>query len=192
MSQRLQRSGAYIPYPAYVTRKQYMIADGSGALKQKVKNAAPNPMSNPNGMADMMKGQMAMMVPNIVMMTWINYFFQGFVLVKVPIPLTEAFKSMMQKGVESLESLDVSYVSSLSWYFVVMFGLQGFYRLVLGDDNETDESKLMQQQMGAGMVQQQGVDYKALFQQEYDNLCEHKHDQGSLYKAEAKLIASMR
>jgi hypothetical protein len=45
---------------------------------------------------------------------------------------------MMQKGVESLESLDVSYVSSLSWYFMVMFGLRGFNSLVLGDDNGKD------------------------------------------------------
>ena len=46
----------------------------------------------------------------------------------------------------------MSYVSSLSWYVIVMFGLRGFYSLILGDDSETDESKLMQQQMGAGKL----------------------------------------
>lgn len=59
-----------------------------------------NPMMNPNGMVDMMKGNMAFMVPNIVMMGLISYFFAGFVLVKVPFSLTLGFKSMLQRGIE--------------------------------------------------------------------------------------------
>jgi len=36
------------------------------------------------------------------------------VLVKVPFSLTNRFKSMLHRGVD-LSTLDVSYVSSLSW-----------------------------------------------------------------------------
>ena len=32
-------------------------------------------------------------------------------------------------------SLDPSYVSTLSWYFIVMFGLRGVMGLVLGDSS---------------------------------------------------------
>jgi hypothetical protein len=68
------------------------------------------------------------MLPNMVMMAFVGYFFAGFVLVKVPFALpSERFKLMMQRGVD-LTSLDVSYVSSLSWYFMVSFGLRGVYR----------------------------------------------------------------
>lgn len=31
--------------------------------------------------------------------------------------------------------MDVRWVSSLSWYFLNFFGLNGLYRLILGNDN---------------------------------------------------------
>lgn len=36
-------------------------------------------------MVDMMKKNMAMIVPQILIMTWVNYFFSGFVLGKLPL-----------------------------------------------------------------------------------------------------------
>jgi hypothetical protein len=57
---------------------------------------------------------MAMMVPQVFMMSVVNTFFSGFVLVKIPFPLTPSFKSMLQRGI-LLASLDVTYVTSLSW-----------------------------------------------------------------------------
>lgn len=53
--------------------------------------------------------------------------------VKIPFGLTPRFKSMLQRGVE-LDSLDVSYVSSLSWYLLTLFGLMGVNSLILGSD----------------------------------------------------------
>jgi hypothetical protein len=51
-------------------------------------------------------------------------------------------------------SLDVSYVSSLSWYFLNLFGLRGLFSLVLGSDNTASgatEAEIMAQQMQGGM-----------------------------------------
>ena len=79
----------------------------------------------------MMKGQMTNMLPSILMMTFVSFFFSGYVISKVPFPLTPKFKMMLQQGVQ-LSTLDSSYVSSLSWYFLVMFGLNGVYTLLLG------------------------------------------------------------
>ena len=53
-----------------------------------------------------------------------------------------------------LSTLDVSYVSSLSWYFLVNFGLRGVYRLMLGEDSDlADETKMMNMQVGQTHVE---------------------------------------
>lgn len=137
---------------------------------------------NPLSMMDGMKKQFTFMVPNMVMMGIIPYFFSGFVLVKVPFPLTYCFKSMLQRGVD-LGTLDVSYVSSMAWYGIVMFGLRGFYKLVLGEDSEAlDEAKAAQAQMGMGMMGGMGggpggmgFNAEAAFKMERDSLDLVKH-----------------
>lgn len=72
---------------SFASRKDYMIsAYESGAfLKEPEKKgqAAPNPMTDPaamDGMMGMMKGQMTMMIPQTLIMGWINAFFSGFVV----------------------------------------------------------------------------------------------------------------
>jgi len=108
-----------------------------------------------DGMMAGMRTQMVMMVPQMIVMGWINFFFEGFVLstfwpssillpsrlmmgfgestVKLPFPLTLGFKSMLQRGIQTLD-MDVRWVSSLSWYFLNFFGLNGLYRIILGGD----------------------------------------------------------
>lgn len=54
--------------------------------------------------------------------------------VKLPFPLTPQFKSMLQSGVGTRD-LDVRWVSSLSWYFLTLFGLQPVYNFILGSNN---------------------------------------------------------
>lgn len=96
-----------------------------------------------------MKGNMAAMVQNMVMMQGISHFFRGFVLVKVPFPLTRGFKQMFQRGLFDLTTLDTSYVSSVSWYFLVMFGLRAFFRLAMGDPlQEEMEGNEVQKELG--------------------------------------------
>lgn len=48
---------------------------------------AANPMTDPaamEGMMGMMKGNMAMMIPQTLIMSWINAFFAGFVISESP------------------------------------------------------------------------------------------------------------
>lgn len=63
------------------------------------------------------------------------------VTVKLPFPLTIRFKSMLQSGVATRD-LDVRWVSSLSWYFLNLFGLQSVFIFILGDDNGTESFSL--------------------------------------------------
>ncbi len=106
-------------------------------------------MPNPFAAMEGMQGNMVFMVQNMVMMQAIQHFFSGFILLKVPFHLTMGFKQMFQRGLEGLATLDTSYVSSVSWYFLVMFGLRGFFRLVIGSPKmETMQSQQLLSSLG--------------------------------------------
>jgi len=111
-------------------------------------------MPDPMAMMGPMKGQFAFMAQNMILMQGIGYFFSGYVLVKVPIPLTNGFKMMFQRGLD-LSTLETSYVSSVSWYFLVMFGLRAFFKLVIdGNGNAQQDhmdAAMLHQDMGNTM-----------------------------------------
>lgn len=156
------------------------------------------------------KTQTVVMIPQMVIMGWVNFFFSGFVaselsffpplaglvlmgsfscIVKLPFPLTLGFKPMMQRGI-STPDMDTRWVSSLSWYFLNFFGLNGVYRLLLGNEgaclllnlqiwslNVAADTGVDWQQMASGMPNfgnsaAPGVpqDYNKLFKQEKENL----------------------
>jgi ER membrane protein complex subunit 3 len=138
---RAHASATLSPVSFEARRTQLITAYKSGAfLKDGPESrgkAAPNPMTDPaamEGMMGMMKGNMAMMIPQTLIMGWINAFFAGYVILKLPFPLTIRFKSMLQSGVMTRD-LDVRWVSSLSWYFLCLFGLQPVFVFILGNDN---------------------------------------------------------
>ncbi|CCM04830.1 uncharacterized protein FIBRA_07023 [Fibroporia radiculosa] len=178
-SQILRTTSANSPLPhhLYHSISQHLsqaFADGSylrdGPPKGDSPAAPPNPLSDPSQMDGMMAGmktQMVMMVPQMVIMGWINFFFQGF----LPFPLTLGFKSMLQRGVETPD-MDVRWVSSLSWYFLNFFGLNGLYRLILGNDNSADSSRDMTTSFAVGATPQapQAQDFNKLFNADRDNL----------------------
>lgn len=129
-----------------------------------------NPMANPAGAMEGMMGNASFMIQNMVMMQTIQHFFSGFVLLKVPFPLTKGFKGMFQRGVD-LPTLDVSYVSSVSWYFLVMFGMRGLFRLIIGDPSQDERSsQVMQTELGNAPGAPQPIKGKEAFKVEADNL----------------------
>lgn len=150
-------------------REEAVIAKNE---KENATDAAD--MMNPLAMMDGMKGNMVFMVQNMVMMQGISHFFKGFVLVKVPFSLTNGFKMMFQRGLD-LSTLETSYVSSVSWYFLVMFGLRAFFRLAIGDvPQEVQEASFVQHSLGtlvnAPAAGPQKFDATAVLKSEADNL----------------------
>ncbi|GKZ33721.1 ER membrane complex subunit 3 [Aspergillus brasiliensis] len=175
----LRNNASVLSKESFEMRKNYLVsAYQSGAfLKDPGSRGQPpaNPMTDPAGMEammGMMKGNMMMMIPQTLIMSWINAFFSGFVILKLPFPLTIRFKSMLQSGVMTRD-LDVRWVSSLSWYFLNLFGLQSVFGFILGGDNAANH---MAQQMAsmnpaAGVNPfQPGQDPDKLYQSEAENL----------------------
>lgn len=77
----------------FSSRKEYLIAayQNGAFLKDPENRGQPpaNPMSDPaamEGMMGMMKGNMMMMIPQTLIMSWINAFFSGFVICTPPFP----------------------------------------------------------------------------------------------------------
>lgn len=136
----LSKNAKYISHDGLSMRIDYFLNPVDGVLTEEVK--VTNPMANSASMMDMMKSNMAMQVPNLIMMGWLSFFFTGFVLVRIPFPLLDRFKGMLQRGIQLeynnfiyCSGLDVTYVTSLSWYFLVMFGMRGLYPLILGRES---------------------------------------------------------
>lgn len=88
---RLRTVGNNIPQHAFATRKAY-LADAFEKGKylknpdaNKEGSSPANPMADPDMMEGMMEGmkkQLMNMVPQMVIMGWINFFFQGFIVSK--------------------------------------------------------------------------------------------------------------
>ncbi|MCJ1449808.1 ER membrane complex subunit 3 [Mycoblastus sanguinarius] len=195
----LRSNSSAISSTAFANRKSYLVSaykDGT-FLKDPENRGKPagNPMTDPaamEGMMGMMKGNMAMMIPQTLIMGWINAFFAGFVIMKLPFPLTIRFKSMLQSGVATRD-LDVRWVSSLSWYFLNLFGLQSVFIFILGNDNAASQMAQQMAQMnpggGAGMFQP-GQDPDKIFQSEAENLEVVEHEY-ILEGVEERLLASI-
>ncbi|NXI29989.1 EMC3 protein, partial [Sterrhoptilus dennistouni] len=186
-SRVLRENGKYIPKQSFLSRKYFFNNPEDGFFKKtKRKVVPPSPMTDPTMLTDMMKGNVTNVLPMILIGGWINMTFSGFVTTKVPFPLTLRFKPMLQQGIELL-TLDASWVSSASWYFLNVFGLRSIYTLILGQDNAADQSRVMQEQMtGAAMAMP--ADTNKAFKTEWEAL-ELTDHQWALEDVEEELMA---
>ena len=81
----LLRSNANaLPPRAFAARRRALAAaDGAlAALAAAKPNALANPALDPSHMTGMLTNNMAMVVPQIALMSWVSFFFSGFVLRK--------------------------------------------------------------------------------------------------------------
>jgi hypothetical protein len=176
----LRENGRYLPKQAFLIRKYYFNDKDNGFFKKQNRHAEQT-MKSPFdqlAMGEMVKGNLLQVVPMLAIGSWINYAFAGFLCAKLPFPLTFRFKPMLQRGMESLVSLDPSWVSSASWYFLNCFGLRGVYSLVLGAGNSADQmggSLALHDQFIAPAAQFQPSDAEKVFKAEWEamELVEH-------------------
>ncbi|KAL9254031.1 ER membrane protein complex subunit 3-like protein [Drosera capensis] len=139
-ARNLKQAANFIPAKAFRTRRVYFCNEENGLLhvpKGQAQNAQAQMFSDPNMAMDMMKKNLSMIIP------------QG-CFTKIPFPLTQRFRGMLQNGID-LSTVDVSYVSSRSWYFLNLFGLRGLFSLILGEENAMDDTQKMMQMGGFGM-----------------------------------------
>lgn len=173
-SQRLRAMHRWLPESAFKMRREFFAAKDTGFFWQKSQSRSMQEAmaTDPSIMVDMMKKQLTGIVPQLAMGMVVNFFFQGFVLGKIPFALSPRFRPMLQRGVD-LATLDVSYFTSLSYYVLLLFGLRGVFTLIFRDD-AVDESAMMQRQMNP--MQNATFDGEAAFKAERTALTQMDHE----------------
>ncbi|CAI4564232.1 AQG_2a_G0031760.mRNA.1.CDS.1 [Saccharomyces cerevisiae] len=145
-AQLLIGNGGNLSSDAFAAKKEFLVKDLTeerhlAKAKQQDGSQAgevPNPFNDPNmsnAMMNMAKGNMASFIPQTIIMWWVNHFFAGFILMQLPFPLTAKFKEMLQTGI-ICQDLDVRWVSSISWYFISVLGLNPVYNLIGLNDQD--------------------------------------------------------
>lgn len=117
---------------------------------------------------NMAKSNLMGYVPQALIMGWVNYFFAGFVIMKIPFPITDGFKSMLQSGVATPD-LNARYVLAISWYFANLFGLRPVYSLLMGD-SAADALIQQQRQVAPPMIAPGATQVSKLFASEAENV----------------------
>lgn len=169
-STKLRINFMYISERGFKLRKAFFCKDGEGFFNQKFENKAPEIM-NPNLMGDMLKKNVLNALYYAIIFVGVGYIFSGFILLKLPFGLTQKFRSMLQQGL-NLPDLDVSYVSAISWCFILVFGLNSILQHFDGGDNFSmlkEQEQMMKAPMMMGMGQT-GQDNDKILSVEKENV----------------------
>lgn len=185
-SQRIRAAANFLPESALRLRKEYFTEKTSGVFNQASKTRAMHETmaTDPTFMVDMMKKNLTGLLPQIIMGTAVSFFFSGFVMGKIPFSLSPRFRPMLQRGVD-LSTLDVSYFTSLSYYFALLFACRGPFSLVFREQT-LDETEMMRRQMNP-MAGGAGFDAAGMFKAELAAYGALEHDWALVGAEEAAL-----
>lgn len=173
--------GSFLTEASFKERAQLLMRED---LKREAEDENPMDMTDPSVMTGMMKNQFMGIINNFGLMMLISFFFSGFVVAKFPFGVPMRLKEMMQRGID-IEDLECSYVTSVSFYFLALYGTNGVLQLLLGSDAEVSMMNGLEQ--GGGI--KQPVNYKKVYQQISEELkfCVSSHTWG-IEKAPATLL----
>ncbi|CAG9464883.1 unnamed protein product [Pedinophyceae sp. YPF-701] len=165
-SSTLRRTAGFFPRSSFLSRKFYFAAKDEGVFYGPAE-AAPNAMMDmamdPNKTMGMMQRSLGGFLPSILMFGWVRALFSGFIMAKVPFSLTQKFRAMLQQGID-VPALDVTYVSSFSFYILCYSGMRGLSQLLLqwavgaGPASRVAEDPMLSGAMTANKAWNQGVE----------------------------------
>ena len=131
---------------------------------------------DPSAATSMLTNQVSYIALHGTLGYWISHMFSGFVVAKMPFPLTFKIKAMFQRGIE-VTALDSSYVSSLSFYFFVMMSSSAIVAIInrifgsRGSENDGAAEVAMMATGGMPPPPAMGnPDIKKLYETERENL----------------------
>ncbi|KAA8497646.1 ER membrane protein complex subunit 3 [Porphyridium purpureum] len=137
--------GGLIPTEQFAMRRAFFIdpQDQRGYFFREVQTVSiASSFANPDALSGKVREMLAGSLPSMALGAWVRFFFGGFAVIKLPFPLSEAFRGMLQMGIEMTgRDLAVNYVSALSWYVLSLFGSSVLFRLLMFNSEAiTDDS----------------------------------------------------
>lgn len=102
--------------------------DDVDPAQEQFNNSLEEFQKNTGGIKQMAIGNALNFIPQTVITWWLNHFFTNYVIMRLPFPLTLKFKEVVQNGIQTRD-LDASYTTTISWYFILMYGLDAFYNV---------------------------------------------------------------
>lgn len=79
-AQYVRENAGYIPSTSFNIRRSFFTKKETGILQENIKPNTLTAMTDPTNMVEMMKNNMATVIPNIIMLGWVSYFYSGFVV----------------------------------------------------------------------------------------------------------------
>lgn len=130
-SSNLRQYASSIPFEQFAAREHYLSGPNGVLHMPKKERSSMTALMNPESLANQIMSIVMTLVPHMLLGTWARYMFAGMAVCRLPFTLTPRFRPMLQSGIELAgQSLDVSYVSALSWYVLNMFGNAGLLSLI--------------------------------------------------------------
>jgi ER membrane protein complex subunit 3 len=167
-SEKLKKNRKILSETSFKNRRAYFCKANVGILHKEFENNSMPMFMDPSSQLGMIKKNAAYGITTMLLLNWVSSFCSGCILAKIPFPLTQKFRSMLQRGVE-LSALDVTYVSSSSLYFLMMFSMNGILGLTMGDINK-DKFENMEMAMAMPMMQGPTKDLTKIFKTERESL----------------------
>ncbi|KAF7458438.1 putative ER membrane protein complex subunit 3 [Cryptosporidium felis] len=112
-----------IPEESFLGRRMFYSSPETGYFQNPPDSPSPlAALSNPDhsALTDMMKNQFGFLILNGGMGYLVSTLFSGFYIAYIPLPISYSFKVMLQRGVENNSNVPASFLSALSFYFIVL------------------------------------------------------------------------
>lgn len=180
-SANLRRSGGWISHEQFMVRKVYFVHPQTGVLTKPSKaKSAMSALMNPQHLANQVTALLSSLLPQMILGAWARYLFAGVAVCRLPFPLSQRFRGMLQSGMELAgQNVSVSYVSALSWYLLNLFGNAGFIRVIThGTDVTPPQQNLASQvAMNVGLEKVFETERSALQDVHYESLLDEAEQQ---------------
>lgn len=147
----LQCNFRYIPKHAFLNRRHAFNNTSTGYLREKRSSLVQTmtQITDPEYTVDILKKHSLNLISMLLIGSWITVIFSGFLITKVPFPVTRIYQNIFQRDIE-LSGLEASWVSSASWYYLNAFGLKGFYGLIF-EKRKKSKTSFVSMDFGATM-----------------------------------------